>query len=213
MSVQDLIRLLLPREDRFYDFLESQVSCAHKGATALLSFRDTGATAESVRDEVQALEHEGDRIVQDVEEALARTFVTPIDREDIQKLSTELDTILDLTNGAARMAVLCGVTRPSEAMVKLMELLRNCTELLVEAMPSLRKHQYPKLIETGRAIKRLEKEGDILFRDAVSKLFHDDAIGAKELLREREVLEDIETALDYCEHVGETLTHLAVKHG
>jgi predicted phosphate transport protein (TIGR00153 family) len=213
MSVQSIIRLLLPREDHFYDFLEAQATCARKGAEELASFRDAAASAEGVREKVQALEHEGDKIVHEVEEALARTFVTPIDREDIQKLSTELDTILDLTNGAARMAVLCGVRRPSESVSKLMELLVRATTELAEAMPKLRRHEYGALIDAARSIKKLEKEGDTLFRDAVSALFHDDAIDAKVLLREREVLEDVESALDSCEHVAETLTNLAVKNG
>jgi uncharacterized protein Yka (UPF0111/DUF47 family) len=213
MSLQGWIRLLLPREDHFYDFFEKQAAVAQRGARTLLTAGEAGVTIESIREKVQALEHEGDKLVHEVEEALARTFVTPIDREDIQRLSSELDTVLDMMNAAARMADLCGVTQPSEPMIKLMELVEKSTEILVGAMPQLRKHDYPALIEAGRAIKAIEKDGDKIYRRAVSALFQDPQVDAKDLLRQREVLEDIETALDHCERVADTLTNLAVKHG
>ncbi len=69
------------------------------------------ATAPSRRVAVQKFEHEGDAIVHELEEALAKTFVTPIDREDLQRLSSELDTVLDLTNGAIRACTMLGVDR------------------------------------------------------------------------------------------------------
>lgn len=211
MSIQSVIRFFLPREEHFYDFLEQQAAVAHKGALALVSFKD-GDVAE-VREAVQRFEHDGDRIVHEMEEALARTFVTPIDREDLQKLSSELDDVLDLTNGTARAAALYGVDRPTEPMMKLIDVLVRCTEVLEVAIPNLRKHRYKELVDSARAIRKLEKEGDAVFRGAVSTLFHDRAIDAKQLLREKEVLEDLENAIDVCNNVADTLTNLAVKHG
>src|SRR3954462_5525693 len=98
MGIQDVIRFLLPREDHFYDFLEKQAEATREGAKALTKFSTNGTTAQEASAEVQKIEHEGDRIVHEMEEALARTFVTPIDREDLQKLSSELDDVLDLMN-------------------------------------------------------------------------------------------------------------------
>src|SRR5258708_32218166 len=82
MSVQGVIRWFLPREDQFYDFLERQAAVAHEGVKAFARLKEPGASSKDVREAVQALEHEGDKIVHEFEEALARTFVTPIDRED-----------------------------------------------------------------------------------------------------------------------------------
>ena len=211
MGIQSVIRFLLPREEHFYDFLERQAVVAHKGALALAPFKD-GDVAR-VREEVQRLEHEGDKIVHDMEEALARTFVTPIDREDLQKLSSELDDILDFTNGTVRAASLYGVGKPTEPMMKLIDVLVRSTEVLEAAIPNLRKHRYKDLVESARAIRKLEKEGDAIFRSAVSTLFHDGTVDAKQLLREKEVLEDLENAIDVTNHVADTLTNLAVKHG
>ena len=215
MGVQSFIRWFLPRDDQFYAFLEQQAVIAHKGALALARFgQSEGGTAPEVSAAVQVLEHEGDAVVHAMEEALAKTFVTPIDREDLQRLSKELDDILDLTNGAARGAVLYGVTRPTPAMSQLADLIVRSTEVLANAMPFLRKHAYKEMVEQTRLLRKLEKEADQIFRQAVSDLFHTVGdLDARELFRTKIVLDDLEMAVDYCEHVGATLTHLAVKHG
>jgi uncharacterized protein Yka (UPF0111/DUF47 family) len=213
MALQSIIRWLLPREDVFYDFLERQATTAHEGVKALQRLREPAVSAEAVREAVQELEHDGDKLVHELEEALAETFVTPMDREDLQDLSSELDTILDFTNGAARVFVLYGVERPTQAMLELTDLLEKCTAVLATAMPKLRRHMYPEIIEASRDVKKLEKDADAVFRNAVSALFKDPAIDAKVILREREVLDHIEEAIDHCDRVGKTLKYLSVKHG
>lgn len=213
MGLQDLVRWFLPKEEHFYDFLERQATAAHEGARALAAFDDAGTTAEAVAKSVQDIEHRGDAIVHELEEALAKTFVTPIDREDLQKLSSQLDDILDLTNSAARSSVLFGVKRPTAPMSTLIGKLVACTKTLDDTLPNLRKHAYPALIEASRTLRALEKEADITYREAVRVLFTDDAIDAKVLLREKQVLEDLERAIDRCEYVADTLANLAVKHG
>lgn len=214
MGIQSFIRWFLPREDKFFDFLEQQAVVAHRGAQALAGFGGAAkGSAPEVNAAVQALEHEGDRVVHEMEEALAKTFVTPLDREDLQRLSMELDDVLDLTNGAARGAVLYGVERPTEAMVALIGLLVRSTELLARSLPKLRKHDYPGLVEDARELRKLEKEADQVFRADVSRLFHAVDTDAREVFRQKAVLDDLEMAIDHCEHVGTTLAHLAVKHG
>lgn len=211
MGFAAVLRFLVPRADHFYTFLERQAVVAHDGAVALSTFVE--GNGPMVCDAVQDFEHRGDSIVHEMEEALARTFVTPIDREDLHSLSTTIDDILDLTNGAARACALFGIERPSEAMTKLMEVLVKSTEVLKSAMPKLRKHAYAEIMDEVKGIKALEKQGDRIYRDAVSALFRDPAIDAKALLREKGVLEDLENAIDSCEEAAERLTNLSVKHG
>ncbi|HVJ93550.1 MAG TPA: DUF47 family protein [Labilithrix sp.] len=222
MAIQDLIRWFLPREDHFYDFLESQAKAAHEGAKALAKFSSNETTAEKARAAVQEIEHQGDRIVHEMEEALARTFVTPIDREDLQKLSSELDGVLDLTNGAIRACVMLGVDTPTEAMKKLTDIIVRCTEKINEAMPKLRKHQYTAIVSVARELRKIEKEGDVVYREAVSDLFRCESKGgvfregasdARVLIREKTVLDDLENAIDQCDAIADTLANLAVKHG
>src|SRR5690606_39314636 len=149
----------------------------------------------------------------EIEEQLAKVFVTPIDREDIQMLAAELDDIVDLMNLTARTFELYAVPSPSPPMIALMKILVTTTEILKSELPALRRNEYAKLIAAGRVIKQHEKEGDRVFRDAVGQLFHDPAIDAKVVLRDKEVLEDLEKAIDKCETVAERLKNLAVKHG
>lgn len=212
MRLQDMIGWLLPKEDRFYGYIEKQANMALNGATALAAFNNNHSAA-SVRGVVQEWEHEGDKIVHQMEEALATTFITPIDREDLQKLSKDLDDVLDLTNGAARACDLYGVDRPSPAMTQLILILVQCTEIIDKAVPKLRAHSYGEMIDDVREMRQLEKSADVVFREAISALFHAAAIDVKVILREKEVLENIENAIDYCEHVADTLANLAMKLG
>jgi uncharacterized protein Yka (UPF0111/DUF47 family) len=214
MGIQGLIRWLLPRADHFYEFLERQAKVAHEGALALARFgTPEHGTAQAVSDAVQELEHEGDRIVHEMEEALAKTFVTPIDREDLQHLSEQLDDILDLTNAAARVALLYGVEEPSAATVQLSTILVEASAHIANVMPALRKHRYTELMEVSRLVRKLEKQADGIFRDETSRLFHDLSIAPRELIRQMTLLDDLERAIDCCEHVASTLTNLSVKHG
>lgn len=213
MGLQDLIQRLLPRQDQFFELLERQAGVARQAAVALSAFSEPDRSAASVCEQVQAREHEGDALVHEMEEALARTFVTPIDREDIHLLSSSLDDVLDLTNYAARACAMLGVERPTAPMSELMRLLVDATTALAEALPLLRRRAYTELRTATRGIRQIEKEADRTHREAVAELFRADQVEAKVLLREREVLEDLENAIDRCEKVADTLANLAVKHG
>jgi predicted phosphate transport protein (TIGR00153 family) len=213
MGLQDFIQRLLPRHDEFFELLERQAGVARKAAQALASFADEDKTAAAIMEQVQAIEHEGDKLVHEIEEALARTFVTPIDREDIHLLASSIDDVLDLTNYAARACAMLGVERPTAPMVALMKVLVEATTVLADGLPALRRRAYLELRTSMRSIRKIEKEGDRIHREAVSELFRSEPIDAKVLLREREVLEDLENAIDRCEKVADTLSNLAVKHG
>jgi uncharacterized protein Yka (UPF0111/DUF47 family) len=123
MALQDLVRLILPKEDHFYDLLEQQAKLAHEGAQALKKLAD-GDTIASVRSEVHATEKRGDKVAHEVEDALAKTFVTPIDREDIHKLLVARSTTSSTSSTLpARAFVLFGVPKPTPPMRALMALL------------------------------------------------------------------------------------------
>lgn len=212
MALQSIIRWVLPRESHFFDYLEGLGRFGHEAALAFASFQN-GRSAADVREAVQNVEHQADNLVRQMEDALARTFVTPLDREDLHLLSNELDDIIDLTNLAARTCGLYGVKEPTEAMVALMNVLIRACALIEEAVPNLRVHRYEALIDLGRQIRVIEKEGDEIFRAAMSQLFSDPKIDGKELIRQKEVLDHIEHAIDHCDNVGDMLANLAVKHG
>jgi uncharacterized protein len=212
MFLQSLIRWLLPKEAHFFDYLERQAVIAHQAVNVFARFKE-GVSLVEIRNDVQDLEHQGDEIVHQMLDALARTFVTPIDREDLQMLSKRLDDITDLLNKAARVCVLFGVEKPTKPMQGMIEKLQVTTAVLKDAVPHLRSHQYQALIDASRKINELERDGDTVFRDALSDLFHDPKIDAKTILREKEVLEDLEKCMNRCDQVAEDLMNIAVKNG
>lgn len=212
MGLQDFIRGLVPKEERFFDLLERQARLGHDAAKALADFGEHRSVA-TVSAALQELEHQGDALVHEIEEQLAKTYVTPIDREDIHALAGELDDVLDLANQAARACELLGVEHPTAPMSALADVLAKATGELADAVPLLRQRRYADIMAAKRRIRVLEKEGDRLHRRAISELFHAEIVDARVLLREREVLEHLENAVDRCEKVADNLAFLAVKHG
>ena len=210
--MQSFIRWLLPREDHFFGFLEKQSVIAHEAAVALSKLAE-GSPPEDVSVAVRDIERRGDAVVREMEEALAKTFVTPIDREDLQRLSQELDDVTDMINLAARYFHVYGVQEVTKPMSALIASLVNGAKQLEDALPNLRRGAWPALMEAGRSLRALEKEGDDIFRDGVRGLFDDADLDARALLRQKEILEDLENALDHCERVGNMLANLSVKHG
>ena len=213
MGLQDVIRWLLPKEDHFFILMEKQAATITRAALALARFTPGQDDAKSVARAVLTIEHQGDSLLHSVEEALAKTFVTPIDREDIQRLASLLDDVLDRINEAARAMDLYGLDAPSPAMHRQMKLLIETSRALEKAVPYLRQGNYEALVTAHHDIKKLEKDADTAFRDAVAALFRDDAIEAKQLLRDKEILTILEDAIDTCEDVAEFLANLAVKNG
>lgn len=205
------LRLIRPRAEHFYGFLEQQAQLAHDGAKALAGIAEAGAVPEQIRDRIRELEHQGDAQVHAMIDALSQTFVTPIDREDLQRLSKRIDDILDLINATGKACVTFGVEQPTPAMRLLIAKLVESTELVNQAVPKLRLHAYPEAIRICARVTISEKDGDVVYRDALSKLFHDPAIDAKTILREREVLDDLEKAINRCEQVADLITTVAVK--
>lgn len=212
MSIPAFIRSLLPRDNQFFGFLERQAAVAVQAAEALSALKQGGKRTE-IRRNLAQIERDGDQAVKEMLDALARTFVTPIDRDDLQKLSKRLDDITDKINLAARASELFGVAEPSRPMVLLLDALLACTHDIDGLVGRLRSGDYKNILaEAGRITER-QREGDEVFRDALRELFHDPAVDAKTILRDKEILEDLEKALNHCEQCAELLTNIAVKHG
>lgn len=213
MSLQTIARRVFPKEESFYTLLERMGALACRSVTEFRALGVNGDSAEAVAARVQEVEHEADRAFHEVETGLARTFVTPIDREDIHEIAFEIDEIVDMVNLSARTCALYHIVELTPPMHELSNTLERCTEALAEALPRLRRHDYAGILDTGRTLRGLEKEADVIFRQTLSALFQDPTVDAKRLLKEKEVIEHIEDAVDRCDRLGNTLCNLAVKHG
>ncbi|NJK32145.1 MAG: DUF47 family protein [Deltaproteobacteria bacterium] len=192
--------------------IENLTERLEAAAKELVKFSE-GAPADQVYEAVRAIENDADKLVYESEEHFAKVFVTPIDREDLQALIVAIDDIIDLIYLVSRTFVLYGVPKPTTAMAEQMRLLVVLAEVLRTEIGALARHEYERLIAAGRVIRGHEKTGDKIFREAVAGLFHDPDIDAKVLVRDKEILEDLENAIDKFEIVAERLKNLAVKHG
>lgn len=211
MGLQSIIKMLLPKEDKFYTLLEQQGKLSHEAAKALAAFSNPDQNNQTLAQLIQNFEHQGDALVTNLEEELAKTFVTPIDREDIHKISVELDDIIDFCNQAARACVLFKIEQPTPAMTKMLNILVSCTKHMSDVMPALRKHDFNQFFVVKGAIKELEKEADRVYRAEISALFSNETT-AKGFISQKEVLDRLENAVDRCEDITQFLINLAVKH-
>jgi predicted phosphate transport protein (TIGR00153 family) len=154
-------------------------------------------------------EQEGDRITHDVHHRLNSTFVTPIDREDVLTLVSDLDDIVDLIDEVADYLGLYKIEAPMEQAQRLAHVLLQAARQIAEAMPRLR--TFAPLSHYTVEINRLENDGDRISRDAIASLF-ESGIDPLVVIRWKDIFERLEEAIDACEHVANTLDGIVIKN-
>ena len=204
---------LVPKQELFFDLFEKQVETVNKGAKALEDLLTNFDGVEDKAFRIKEAEHDADEIVHNIIRKLNTTFVTPLDREDIHALTSALDDIMDFVEAAADRMVLYEIDEPTEASIKLSQILAEATELTKDAVIAMRemKKNSAKIREMCVAINRLENRGDQVNRAAIAKLFqmHDQPM---EALKWREIYHNIETAIDKCEDVADILESTVLKN-
>jgi len=211
LPLQRAIRRLFPQDDSSFDLLEQMALLTNAAVKELARLEERDP--EQVADAVLQIEHRADKSFHEVEPGLARTFVTPLDRDDIHQLAAEIDDVIDTVNVTARVCSLLRVTAFTAPMRALLDILDRCTQELGGALPLLRRFDFPSILAAGRSVRSLEKDADAIYRQALGGLFQDPAVDAKQLLRERSVLEHIEEGVNRCERLAKTLSIFAVKYG
>jgi len=182
-----------------------------KGAGLLLDLVGDTSRAETLRREIEEVEHEGDIITHDIADRLNRTFVTPFDHEDIHELAGRLDDILDNIEATADRMFLYEAGTPTKEMVDLVKVLAEATQVLQKAVTGLSNMKNARrILDYCIEIHRLENVGDEDSRIALAKLFKGgDAIHA---LKWKEIYDHVEDALDKCEDVASIVEGIVVKH-
>jgi len=202
---------IIPQERQFFDLLEKLAATVDEGAIALADllhdFRDVPMKCRRIKD----VEHHGDEIVHRVYEELNKTFITPIDREDIQSLATELDNVLDMIEAASSRIGLYEIDRPTEAMVQLGNVIKDGTRLLKEAVGMIRNMKQANGVERiAIEVHRLENVADDLMNSAVAALFRkEDPVT---IIKFKEITEVLEQATDHCEDVANVLSDIVAKN-
>ena len=200
----------IPKDEGFFELFD-QLNAKLITSAKLLDqlFTDPDRT-DVLSAQIKLIEREADDIVHEVMNRLDRTFVTPLDREDIHLLARSLDTVVDLMDGTARRVLMFNVTDRREPAKALAGLLVRAADVIAEAVRSIKKPRM--VVEAARAIKVLEEEGDCIYSDAVGALFRLPNADPLEVLKWKEIYDTLEHALDECESVMKVLESIALKN-
>ncbi|HKU48745.1 MAG TPA: DUF47 family protein [Nitrososphaera sp.] len=192
--------------------LEAQSANLVKATSALVDLIANYDRVVERKGAIKELEHEGDKITHDLYTIIDKTFVTPLDREDISKLTGAVDEILDYTDGTAERFLLFKISKPTPFMLELAKTLLSASQEVHALMMSLRKFKSAgDLIEHCRKISRYEHEADSIYRNAIAELFETN--NPIEIIKLKEVYEVLEGALDRCADVSDVFEDIALKYG
>jgi len=200
---------LVPRDESFYELFVRLATKVNEGAAVyeemVATFEDLPAHARRLKD----IEHEGDESTHEIMRRLNTVFVTPFDHEDIHKLASELDDVLDHIEAAADLLVLHKIEEPLPDMKTQATILVQAAGLTLDAMGKL--PHFRELADYWMEIDRLEKEGDRIYRQAVADLFGGDH-RAMDVLKLKDIIDELEAGIDKLEDVSDVLESIALKN-
>jgi len=202
------------RESSLYTMLEAQANVATRAAKAFLVMVDDFGNLKEHAQKIMDLEHEGDQLTHDLQNRIAATFITPLDKEDLKDLSSALDDVTDYIEAAAARAELYRVDAPRPEMHKLAEQLVRITELTEQAIGEMQTgfRRNSKLHDVLKEIHTVENASDKQFRTALSNLFHEPGIDALTVIKWKELFDRVETAVDKCEDIAAIIGTILIKY-
>jgi predicted phosphate transport protein (TIGR00153 family) len=203
----------LPKETSFFDFFEQHAMLTVEGAQEFLSMVSTGANIEAKAKRIADIEHETDVITHRCVEALHKTFITPIDRDQIHRLITKMDDIMDFVEAAAERIALYEIVTMTAEVRDLADVLVRASEKVEQAARGLRNLKNPQaILKVCVDVNRLENEGDQILRRAVAKLFKESAGDPINVIKWKEIYENLESATDRCEDVANIIEGVVLEH-
>src|SRR5712691_2943199 len=203
---------LLPRETSFFDFFERHAALTVQGTKEFLSLVSTGANVNAKAKRIKEIEHETDVITHHCVEALHKTFITPIERDDIHRLITRMDDIMDYVEAAAERIVLYEIREMTPEVRDLADVLVRAMEEVEQALRGLRDAKKAAVVvQKCIDINRLENEGDAILRNAVARLFKEEKDPIT-VIKWKEIYENLENATDRCEDVANIIEGVVLEH-
>jgi len=200
---------LIPKEERFYDDFTAMAEQIRHGAQLLESMMASDPPLWDKADEIKEVEHKCDFLTHEIIQRLNRTFVTPLDREDIYTLARSLDDVMDAIDAAATMIRLYDIETLRPGARELTKLVRDSVEQIVCATRALERRK--GVAECAVEINRLENEADRAHQAALQALFRDEK-DAVAIIKWKEIFDFLEQATDRCEDVANVLEGVVVKH-
>jgi len=200
---------LLPREDNFFLLFEKASDNLVVGAKLFQDFMDHYENVEEKAQKLKDVEHQGDLITHEIVEKLNRSFVTPIDREDIHALSSGLDDVLDSIEAVANRMTLFKISAPTGPLITMTGILVQASEQIQKAVHSLRKLDH--LMVFCIEIKNLETKADDISRTLLGELFEreKDPIA---VIKWKEIYGRMESAADKCADIAKIIEAIVVKN-
>lgn len=204
-----LLGRLIPRDEQFFDLFDQLTGHLAQTARMLVElFDDPQHVADHVR-AIKAVEHKADVLTASINQRIDKSFVTPIDREDIHMLASRLDDVIDLLDGTARRFEMLHITVVKDPARKLARVLVSAAEHIQAGVSSIRQ---TKLVSLQAAeIKRLEEEADAIYHAAVGDLFAGNP-EPLDVMRWKEMYDTLERATDSCMGVAQVLQSISLKN-
>ena len=202
---------LLPKEKIFFDLLGEESLNVVRGAELLHSCVSEPNSSGAKIQEIKEVERKGDKIVHEIYEKLIKSFITPIDHEDIGRLATLYDDVLDLTYATANRVHLYKISKPTDTLLEFADITLKCVGLLNESFGFMKKLKADKLSELLIDVHRLEEAADELLNESVAKLF--EGKDPVMIIKLKEVYETFEAVTDGCEDVATLIRDIAMKNG
>jgi len=203
---------LLPREGRFFDLFNSHAELASRAAVELNALFADLTELETRSRAIQRNEKEADRITHETVQLLHKTFITPLDRDEIHRLITGMDDILDLMEDVATCVFLYDVRAVTPDAQKLAEICVACAHKVKEAVGLLESMDHAdQILGLCGDIDRLESEADFVLRSALAKLFREES-DAKQILKLKEVYQLLESITDKAEDVANVIEGIVLEN-
>ncbi len=200
---------LTPRQNSFYGMFATSGRNLMEGAGLLKEMLGADLSErKDIAERMRKCEHAGDEATHAIMRELNETFITPFDREDIYRLASSLDDVMDYMEAAVDLVVLYNIEELPPEVADQVEVLERAAELTADAMPRLRSMK--DLSEFWIELNRLENQGDQVYRRILAKLFSGE-YDALTVLKLKEVVDQLEAAADAFEHVANTVETIAVK--
>jgi uncharacterized protein len=199
---------LIPREEKFYDLFRDQAGLIHEAALILVALFEDFKDVEKHVAQIKFVEHKGDQLTHELMTKLNKTFITPIDREDIHALCSALDDVLDLIDGASARLITYKIKEVTPGAIQLSKVIQHGSEIIVRAVAQL--HRPQNILEYCDQLTQLEKDADRIKGECVARLFENGA-PTVDIIKWKEIYEVLEATTDKCEDVADVLESVVLK--
>ena len=202
---------LIPREEKFFDMLDEACVVLNRAADRFLAMVSEFDRLQERSNEIKEEEHACDKVVERIIMALDRTFITPLDREDIHTLATRLDDILDNMEETAHRLVVFRIEKPTPAAESMARIIHESCKHVTQALTLCRNlKEVEKIQDHIREVGRLENEADKIYRETESALFANPP-DILILIKWRELYSWLEETVDACKHLAVTISEVVIK--